>query len=273
MSSIKYFIASVLTCLIFAFTGCSSDKGEKPLKVGTISGPETELMKVAQKVAKEKLGLEFKIVEFSDYSMPNAALSEGSIDANMFQHQPYLDAAIANKQYDIVAIGKTFIYPMGIYSSRHHSLADLPQEASIGIPSDPTNEARALRLLAKAKFIVIPQDTDDINLTPQKILQNPFTIRFKEMDAAQLPRALRELDFAVINTNYALQAGLKPYPDSLLMEDTDSPYANILVVRTAEKDEPKFQKLLSALRSQPVRKKAEELFSHQAIPAWSFEGH
>jgi D-methionine transport system substrate-binding protein len=271
MSLIKSFIVSCLAALLLVVSGCSDDKPQAILKVGAISGPEVELLKVAKDVAKRNVDLDFKIIEFSDYSIPNVALAEGSIDVNIFQHQPYLDAAIANKHFDLVSIGETFIYPMGIYSVRHQSLADLPHEARIGIPSDPSNEARALRLLASAKFITIPEGINDIDLTPQRILQNPFAIKFTEMDAAQLPRALKDLDFAVINTNYALVAGLKPYPDALLIEDWQSPYANIVVVRTADKDDPRFQLLMKVLHSKPVREKAEELFSHQAIPAWTNE--
>ena len=269
MSSIKSYIISFLTCILLILTSCSSEEKVRPIKVGVMAGPEAEIMKVAKDVSKKYFDLDVQIVEFSDYSMPNTALAEGTIDANLFQHQPFLNVIIEKKKYDLTPIGKVFIYPMGIYSKRHNTLIDIPKGAKIGIPSDPTNEGRALRLLANAKLIVIPEDIDDVDLTPQKVRENPFYIKFKEMDAAQLPRALGDLDYAVINTNYALNAGLRPYPDAIMMENADSPYANLLVVRTADKDDPRFKELLRALHSKSVQEKANELFMNQAIPAWS----
>jgi D-methionine transport system substrate-binding protein len=262
---VKYFLISLVCCFLFA---CApKQRGEDEIYIGTISGPETELMEVAKKVAKEKYGLELKIVTFEDYVMPNTALAEGDIDANMFQHKPYLDVILAKKHYPLSVIGEMYVYPMGVYSHKYHKLDEIPYGAVIGIPNDPSNAARALRLLAKAKLIEIPE-LDDLSLSPKSITSNPKNIQIKEIAAAQLPRSLSDLDVAVINANYAIPAKLYPNLDALYTEDNDSPYVNLVVVRTAEKDDIKYQKLMAALHSTEVQKAANDLFESQAIPGW-----
>lgn len=160
-----------------------------------------------------------------------------------------------------------YVYPMGIYSKKHKTLHDLPSGAIIGIPNDPSNGARALRLLAQAKLIEIPH-LDDLSLSPKKIQSNPHNLQFKEIAAAQLPRSLEDLDYAVINTNYAIPAGLTPSKDALYLEQKDSPYVNIVVVRTADKNEKKYEHLMEALHSPEVQTAAKQLFANQAIPGW-----
>jgi len=253
---------------MLAIGGCKSSKrDEHEIYLGTIAGPETGLVEVAQKFAKEKYDLKIKIIEFEDYNMPNTALAEGSIDANMFQHQPYLDIVVENKHFAIETIGKTFVYPMGIYSKKYTDFSALPMGAKVAIPNDPSNGARALRLLAKAGLIQV-DDKDDIRFTLRDITDNPKKLKFTELDAAQMPRVLADVDLAVINTNYAIPSGLKPKTDALFMESADSPYANIVVVRSADKNEAKYQQLMEALHSQPVLEEAKTLFLDQAIPAW-----
>lgn len=265
MSHIKFFLISIFCCLLIA---CSQkERGDQEILIGTITGPETKLVEAAQKVAAKRFGLKLTIISFEDYVMPNTALAEGEIDANMFQHQPYLDVVIAKQKYPITPIGKMFIYPMGMYSSKYKRLQDLPQGAVIGIPNDPSNAARALRLLAKAKLITFPE-LNDLELTPKKIIQNPHQFVFKEMAAAQLPRVLRDVDAAIINTNYAMPAGLMPNRDAIIVEAHDSPYANLVVVRTSEKDKKKYHQLMEALHSPEVLNAANHLFSDQAIQAW-----
>jgi D-methionine transport system substrate-binding protein len=237
------------------------------IRVGTISGPETDLMVVAKAVAKKQFGLEVKIVEFNDYTMPNTALNDGSLDANVFQHQPYLDAESKNKGYQFVAVGKTFIYPVGIYSSKIKKLSTLPDKAIVAIPNDPSNEARALLLLSKAGLITLKPNAG-VNATPVDIVSNPKNLQFKELDAAQLPRVLPDVTIAAINTNYAVPAGLYPNRDALFIEDKTSPYANLVVVRAADKESKNAAELVSALHSPEVLQKAKELFKGQALPAW-----
>lgn len=234
--------------LALLLCACSpSERSEHELLIGTISGPETSLMEEAKVVAQTEYGLEITIVPFEDYVTPNVALAEGSIDANMFQHQPYLDEMLKERHFKLVSIGKTFIYPMGLYSNRYKNLKDLPQNPVVGVPIDPSNQKRALLLLEAAG------------------IQNP---RIKELEAAQLPRALDDLDIAAINTNYAIPAGLVPSTDALLLESKDSPYANIVVVREGEQNQIKYQQLMQALHSEAVKAKAEALFSNQAVVAW-----
>lgn len=262
---VKYLIVSLICCALFA---CApKPRGENEIYIGTVSGPETELMEVAKKVAKERYGLHLTIITFEDYVLPNVALAEGDIDANMFQHQPYLEIIVAKKHYALTSIGKMYVYPMGIYSKKHFSLNNIPQHAIIGIPNDPSNGARALRLLAEAKLIEIPK-LDDLSLSPKNITSNPHGLQFKEIAAAQLPRSLADLDYAVINTNYAIPAGLTPSKDALYLERRDSPYVNIVVVRTADKNNKKYHHLMEALHSPEVQAEAQKLFANQAIPGW-----
>ncbi|MGB6976386.1 MAG: MetQ/NlpA family ABC transporter substrate-binding protein [Gammaproteobacteria bacterium] len=262
-------------CLIFtglcllAITACSQNKTEaaNQIRVGTIAGPETELMEIAKQVAAQKYNLNIKIVQFEDYTMPNEALADGSIDANAFQHLPYLQAAMKAKGYKLTVAGKTFIYPMGIYSKRITNLAQLRDGATVAIPNDPSNEARALLLLQSAKLITLKPNTD-ISATITDIQRNPKHLVIKEIDAAQLPRVLPDVDLATINTNYAMVANLLPTRDALFIENPDSPYANLIVVRAGDENKPQFQKLVAAIHSPEVLQKAQKLFQGQAIPAW-----
>jgi len=257
-----------LILLLGLLLGCKEqDDGKTTLKVGTISGPETRLMQVAKHVAKEKFGLNIAVIEFNDYLMPNTALADNSINANMFQHEPYLKAASAAKGYDFAIVGKTFVYPMGLYSSKHQHLEDLPSNAKIAIPNDPSNEARALLLLEKAGLIKL-NSAAKTNVTTQDIEQNPKKLIIQELDAAQLPRTLSDVDLAAINTNYAMVAGFIPSRDALFIEDKHSPYANIVVVRNKDKNDARFKQLVEALHSQDVIATADQLFHGEAIPAW-----
>jgi D-methionine transport system substrate-binding protein len=258
----KLLLASSI--LLLAACG-SSDKNA--LKVGTISGPETELMEVAEQVAKNKYQLNIEIVEFSDYIQPNAALSDGSIQANVFQHQPYLDQQIKDRHYQLMAIGKTFVYPMGIYSNKVKSPAEFSTGATIAIPNDPSNEGRALLLLQKAGVIRL-KPAAGLFAVPSDITSNPKEIKFKELDAAQLARSLPDVEAAVINTNYAVPAGLSPMKDAIFHEGPDSPYANIIVIRADEQNDPRMKQLVAALQSKEVEIAAKKIFNDQAIPAW-----
>jgi D-methionine transport system substrate-binding protein len=272
-SSLNKLFVSVLFLFVsqaaLLLSGCRQERGEHEIIVGTMAGPETELMHIAAKVAQRTGGLSVKIMEFEDYIMPNKALSEGSIDANLFQHTLFLEKTIASASLscNITAIGKGFIYPMGLYSKKWSSLSEIPDKAQVAIPVDPSNGRRALLLLAKAGLITL-KSKDNNTPTLEDITKNPKQLRIELLDAAAMPRLLNDVDFAAINTNYALPAGLSPSKDALLLEDKDSPYANVLVVRTQEQLLPKYQQLLNAFHSPEVLDKAHELFSDQAIPAW-----
>ncbi|VEB34674.1 DL-methionine transporter subunit; periplasmic-binding component of ABC superfamily [Legionella sainthelensi] len=251
--------------LLLSLIACHKPTPPNTLIIGTIAGPETALVETAKEIAKNKYHLNIKIVTFNDYNLPNEALQDGSLDANVYQHVPYLNAAIKAHGYPFEAIGRTFVYPVGIYSKKHTSLKQLPEGAVIAIPNDPSNEMRALQLLEKANLITL-KNTHDTGL--KDIATNPQKLQFKEMDAAQLPRVLPDVDAAVINTTFALPAGLSPSQDSLLSEDKDSPYANVIVIR---KDSPKKANLelfVKAFNSPEVKEKAKTIFGDAAIPAW-----
>lgn len=263
----------VLLVIIFSvilLASCSKSNPKRAgneIRIGTIAGPETELMEVAKNVAAEKYNVQITIVPFTDYVLPNQALADGSIDANAFQHTPYLEQTIATKGYNLTAIGKTFIYPMGLYSNKITNLKDLKPNAVVAVPNDPSNEARALLLLENAGLIKLAPGLN-VKATLANIVSNPKNLQIKEIDAAQLPRVLADVDLAAINTNYAMVAGLLPSRDALFLESKDSPYANIVVVRTSDSQDPKFAKLMEALHSPEVVSRAQTLFQGQAIPAW-----
>jgi len=249
-------------------SSCSRHEGPHTISVGTISGTETQLMVVAKKVALKRYGLKVKIVTFSDYITPNVALSQGDIDANAYQHIPFLKAQIKAHGYKLTPVGKTFLYPMGLYSKKIKKLSQLRNGAKVGIPNDPSNEARALLLLQKAKLIRLKPGAT-INATPLDIAQNPKQLQFIELGAPELPRALNDLALAAINTTFAIPAGLSPKKDALLAEGPDSPYANVIVVRTADKNLPKVKELVKAFQSKPVIEAAKKIFGDGAIPAWN----
>ena len=257
----------LIIIVMFGLIACSQQNDPNTIKVGTISGPETALVEVAKTVAKLKYDLNIKIVPFSDYILPNQALADGSIDANMFQHKPYLNKTIASKKYNLTVIGKTFIYPMGLYSSKYKNLQDIPDDSIVALPNDPSNGSRALLLIQKAGLIKL-KDGGNSDSNIHSITFNPRNLVFKEIDAAQLPRVLPDVALAAINTNYAMQANLIPNRDAIFNEDQSSLYANVVVVRTEDKDNEVFKKLMNALHSDEVQQKAEELFKGQAIKAW-----
>lgn len=260
----------LISCIFLFFIGCNKPAEKNPtLKVGTIAGPETQLMETAKKVAQDKYHLTIEIIEFTDYLTPNTALNDGSIDANVFQHQPYLDQQIKDRGYQLIAIGKTFVYPMGIYSSKIINMKDIPDNATIAIPNDPSNEGRALLLLQKTGLISLKPNIG-LYATPNDIATNPKQLQFKELDAAQLPRSLADVDLAIINTNYAIPAGLTP-SKALFQEDKTSPYANIIAIRINDRNDPRMQQLVKAIQSFEVLQTAKEIFHNEAIAAWPME--
>ena len=206
---LKKILHFILFCFLLSslisLSACHKHEDSQQIRLGTISGPETELMQVAKQVAQRDYGLHLKIIEFSDYSLPNRALNDGNLDANLFQHQAFLDDEIHNRNYSLVAIAKEFIYPMAIYSVKIRHLTELRPQAIVAIPNDPSNEARALLLLSSAGLITLDTDKSTL-MTPRDIHLNPKQLIIKELDAAQLPRVLADVDLAVINANYAALA-------------------------------------------------------------------
>lgn len=232
--------------------------------VGATPVPHSEILEQIKPLLLEK-GYELEIKEFTDYVMPNLALDDGDLDANFFQHVPYLIEFNKNKHTDLVDTVKVHLEPMGVYSRTIKNLADLPEGASVAVPNDPTNESRALEVLATAGLITLK----DVDLkTKLDIAENPRNLSIKEIDAPQLPRVLDDVDIAVINTNYALPAGLNPVKDALVMESKDSPYANIIVVKRGKENDPKTKALNEAITSETIRAFIKEKYKGAIVEAF-----
>lgn len=239
---------------------------DKPLKIGVTAGPHAQIFEQVKKVA-EKDGLKIQIVEFSDYVQPNAALAAGDLDANSYQHKPYLDAQVKDRGYKLVPVGYTVNFPIGLYSKKVKKLEDLKEGAKFGIPNDPTNGGRVL-LVLQDKGLIKLKDGAGLKATPLDVVGNPKKLKFVELDAAQLARSLDDLDASAINTNFAISAGLNPKTDSIAQESAKSPYANLIAVREADKDKPWVGKLLKAYHSEEIRKFIEVEFKGAVLPAF-----
>ncbi|ADJ62509.1 MetQ/NlpA family ABC transporter substrate-binding protein [Herbaspirillum seropedicae] len=236
------------------------------IKMGVTAGPHAEIMEQVKKLL-EKDGVQMKVIEFTDYIQPNAALAAGDLDANSYQHQPYLDAQIKDRGYKFVSVGSTITFPMGVYSKKIKSLNDLKQGARVGVPNDPTNGGRAL-LVLQAKGVIKLKADAGLKATPLDIVENPKKIKIVELDAAQLPRSLDDFDAAVINGNYAESAGLSPTKDAIAVEASTGPYANVIAVRIADKDKPWVAKLVKAYHSPEVKKFVLEKYKGSVITSW-----
>ena len=239
---------------------------DKPVKIGVTAGPHAQIFEQVKKVA-ERDGLKLQVVEFSDYVQPNAALAAGDLDANSYQHKPYLDQQVKDRGYKFVSAAYTVNFPMGVYSKKVKSLKDLKEGARYGIPNDPTNGGRALLVLQDQGLIKLKPGAG-LKATPLDVIENPKKIKFVELDAAQLPRSLDDLDAASINTNYALPAGLQPGKDSIAQESAKSPYVNIIAVREQDKDKPWVAKLVKAYHSEEVRKFIQAEFKGAVVPGF-----
>jgi len=252
---------------LWALTLCSCQRPSDRLKIGVIAGFEEEVAAVAVRLAKERFNVDAELVAFSDYMTPNAALADGSLDANAFQHQPYLDQQIKDRGYKLVPIGKTFVYPIAAYSRRIQRAEQLANGAQVAVPNDPTNLGRALALLEKQGLLKLKPGVG-VRGTALDIVDNPKKLRVVEIDAAQLPRALPDVDLAVINTNYASQIDLVPTRDGLFIEDKESPYVNLIVAREDNRDRPALQSFVKAYQSDEVAATAQRLFRGGAVKGW-----
>jgi D-methionine transport system substrate-binding protein len=236
------------------------------VRIGATPGPHAQILEVVKPIAAQK-GIDIKIVEFSDYVVPNEALSSGELEVNSFQHQPYLDNQKENRGYKIETVAQTVNFPIGIYSKKHNAFDALPNGASVAIPNDPTNGGRAL-LLLQDKGLIKLKDGVGFKPTILDITANTKNFKFTEIDAAQAPRVLDDVDAAVINTNYATQAGLDPVKDALTRENPKGPYVNIIAVRAADKDKPWVKALVEAYHSPEVKKFVEEKFKGAVLTSW-----
>ena len=256
----------LLACGFSLIFGLSAAQAAETLKVGATPVPHADILNVVQPMLA-KQGVDLKIVEFSDYVQPNLALSDKDLDANFFQHLPYLETFAKDRGLKLISAGSVHIEPMGVYSKKVKNLADLKKRASVGIPNDPTNGGRALQVLASNGLIKMKEGVG-VNGTPLDIVDNPKNIRIVEVEAATLPRALDDLDAAVINSNFALGANLNPSKDAIAIESKDSPYANVIAERAGDEKRPAIEALMKSLHSPEVKKFIEDKYNGAVVPAF-----
>lgn len=250
----------------------ASDKDSKDLvkiKVAASPQPHAEILGAVKDQLKEE-GIDLEIIEFTDYVLPNIATQEGDVDANYFQHKPYLDQFNAENKTDLVSLGPVHYEPFALYPGKLKNLDDVKEGATVGIPNDVSNQSRALLLLQDLGWISLPQDKDSLELTILDIAENPHGLKFSELAAAQLPRSLDDLDYAIINGNYALEAGLSVAKDALAVEKEDSlaatTYANILATSKDRAEDPNLGKLYQALQSETVKTFLAEKYQGAVLP-------
>ncbi|WP_261665401.1 MetQ/NlpA family ABC transporter substrate-binding protein [Deinococcus sp. Marseille-Q6407] len=247
-------------------SGTAASSQPVTLRVGATPVPAGELLEfVKPKLAQQ--GINLVVTEFTDYVTPNTALGEGSLDANLFQSQSYMDTFQADRPLNIVAVRDIYLPPLGLYSKKVTRLADLPDGATIAVPNDPTNEGRALLMLQKGGLLTLkPEAATDAGLNA--ITENPHHFKFLELEAPQLPRSLPDTDASIVNANYALEVGLSPAKDAILHEDKGSPYVNVLATTADKKNDPSIQRLADALTTPEVRDWLQQKYSGSVIPVF-----
>lgn len=253
--------------------GSKSDNGEnassgndKVITIGATPSPHAEILNDVVKGLLEKEGYTLDVKVFNDYILPNKALSEETLDANYFQHSPYLEEYNAKNKTDLTYSVKVHIEPMGVYSDKVKNISDVKEGGIVAVPNDPTNESRALKVLEKEGLIKLAKDKELLN--KNDIIENNKKLEIKELAAEQLPTALKDVDLDVINSNYALQAKLNPAKDAIAMEAVDSPYANIIAVKPENKESEKIKALNKAITSPEVKKYIEDKYKGAVIPSF-----
>lgn len=267
---------AVAAGLALSLAGCQDKAPEAPaagaapkaavLTIGVSPVPHADIVNFVAPTLKNQ-GIEVKVVEFNDYVQPNLSLADKELDANFFQHKPYLDEFAESRGLKLESLVAVHIEPMGVYSKSVKKVEDLAEGAKIAIPNDPTNGGRALKVLETAGLIKLKADAG-ILATPNDIVENPKKLSFLEIEAAQLPRALDDVAAAVINSNFALGANLNPTKDAIAIESKDSPYANIVAIRAGESNREDLQKLKAVLTSPEVKKFLEDKFQGSVVPAF-----
>ncbi|KYN87642.1 DL-methionine transporter substrate-binding subunit [Vibrio cidicii] len=259
-------IAAAASALILSGCGEKAADNSK-IKVGVMAGAEAQVAEVAAKVAKEKYGLDVELVTFTDYVTPNAALDDGSIDVNAFQHKPYLDQQVTDRGYKLTIAGNTFVYPIAGYSKQVKSVAEIQDGARIAVPNDPTNLGRSLLLLEQQGLIKL-RDKVGLLATVRDIVGNPKKLTILELDAAQLPRSLDDVALSIINTTYASSINLTPQKDGVFVEDKESPYVNLIVARQNNVQAENVQNFVKAYQTEEVYKAASEIFQGGVVKGW-----
>lgn len=260
--------------LTFGLSACgSSDSGSSsdtsgPLVVAASPTPHAEILNYVKENLAKKAGLDLEVKEFTDYVTPNTATEDGSVDANYFQNQPYLDDFNKKRGTHIVPVVTVHLEPLGLYSHKVKSADALKSGATIAVPNDSVNEARALKLLAANNLITLKDGVGN-EATPADITKNPKNLKFKELEAAQTPRSLDDVDAAVVNGNYAIEADLKPATDALVLESAkDNPYGNFLAVKKGNEDDPRVKKLAKLLTSPEVKKFIQDKYAGSVIASF-----
>lgn len=266
----------ILAGAALTFSGCGNSKNNQStapaektsIIVGATAGPHAEVVEAAAKEA-EKKGLKVEIKEFSDYITPDQALADGSIDIAVYQHKPFLDNF--NKQHgtDLIPVGDAILMRMGIYSNKYKDVKDIPSGGTVSIPNDPTNEGRGLQLLEQAGLIKLKEGVG-MKATPADVVENPKNLKFKELEAAQLPRSLDDVDASAITMNFVMSAGLSPKEQGIFLESRDNPLAvMIIAVRNKDKDQPAYKKFIEAYQSDTVKKFITEKYKGTIEAAWN----
>jgi D-methionine transport system substrate-binding protein len=267
----KLLIIAFTIVSLLVISACGQQTGGKALSedklvVGVTAGPHEQILEKVKEVAA-KDGLEIELVVFNEYVMPNVALAEGELDANSFQHKPYLDKFKADRDLDLIEVASTVNFPMGMYSSKLQDVNELKEGDKVGLPNDPTNGARALILFEQAGLIKLKEGVG-VAATVKDIEGNRLNLEFVELEASQIPRQLDELAAAAINTNFAVEHGFVPTKDSIFIEPSDSPWVNLIAVRTENKDDTVLEKLIKAYHSEEVKKFIEETFEGSVVASW-----
>lgn len=261
----KWLVAGLLALVAVVGVGCGNKEEAEVLTVGASPVPHEEILKFVQPEL-EKQGVELKIQAFQDYVLPNKSVEEGQIDANYFQHIPWMESTNKEKGYHLVKVVGVHIEPMGAYSNKIKDISELKNGATVALPNGSSEITRVLLLLEKNNLIKL--DNHNGEKTLNNIKENPKNLQFKLLEAATLPRMLDQVDFAVINTNYALQAKLNPLKDALFIEDKDSPYVNVLAVKKGKENDPRIQKLAKALTSPKVKDFINKKYNGAVVPAF-----
>ncbi len=260
----QIFGAFALAAGVFAVS--TSAQAATKLSVAATPVPHAEILEfIKPNLAKDGVELDIKV--FTDYVQPNQQVADKAIDANFFQHKPYLESFNKERGTNLVPIGLVHVEPFGAYSSKIKNIAELPDGATIAIPNDPSNGARALLLIQKQGLLKL-KDPENLLATARDVVENPKNLKFKELEAATLPRVLQDVDVALINSNYALEAGLNPVEQALFIEDADSPYANLVATIPEKAESESVKALIKALQTEEVKKFINDKYKGAVVPAF-----
>ncbi len=262
MKLTSIFSALALTAAVALQPALAADK----LSIAATPVPHAEILEHIKPALKEA-GVDLDIKVFTDYVQPNQQVADGQIDANFFQHKPYLDSFNKERGTDLVSVGLVHVEPFGAYSKKIDNIENLKEGARVAIPNDPSNGARALLLLEKNGLIKL-KDPENLLATSRDVSENPKQLKFTELEAATLARVLDDVDLALINTNYAIEAGLNPLEDALIIEGSESPYANLVAVKAGNEKDERVEKLLKALQSEDVKKFIADKYKGAVVPAF-----